>query len=145
MGRIVAIDYGRKRVGLAVTDELRMIATPLGTVHAAELLAYLKQYVAGNGVDLFVVGEPKDMQNRPSESEVYIRPFITLLGKEFPGIGVVRFDERFTSLMATRAIREAGLKKKDRQDKALVDSVSAVIILQSYLESLSGSHQNQIS
>jgi putative holliday junction resolvase len=140
MGRILAIDYGRKRVGLAVTDELRMIATPLGTVHAAGLLAYLKKYIAANGADLFVVGEPKDMRNRPSESEAYIKPFIAQLGKEFPGIGVVRFDERFTSLMATRAIREAGLKKKDRQDKALVDSVSAVIILQSYLESLSVSH-----
>jgi putative holliday junction resolvase len=141
MGRIIAIDYGRKRVGLAVTDELRMIATPLGTVHASEVSAYLKRYLAENRVDVFVVGEPKDLKNRPSESEVYIKPFIARLKKEFPGTEVVRFDERFTSLMATQAIREAGLKKKDRQDKALVDSVSAVIILQSYLESLSMSHK----
>jgi len=137
MGRILAIDYGRKRVGLAVTDELRMIATPLGTVPAAGVITYLKQYVSGNAVDLFVVGEPKDMKNRPSEAELFIRPFLAQLKKAFPDIETVRIDERFTSLMATRAIREAGLGKKDRQDKALVDQVSAVIILQSYLETLS--------
>jgi putative Holliday junction resolvase len=137
MGRILAIDYGRKRVGLAVTDELRMIATPLGTVHSAEVTGYLKKYLADHEVDCFVVGEPRDMRNRPSESERFITPFLGILKKEFPGVEVKRFDERFTSMMATAAIREAGLKKKDRQDKALVDTVSAVLILQSYLESLS--------
>jgi putative Holliday junction resolvase len=137
MGRILAIDYGRKRVGLAVTDELRMIATPLGTVHSAEVIGYLKKYLSDHEVDCFVVGEPRDMKNRPSESERFILPFIRMLKKEFPSAEVKRFDERFTSLMATQAIREAGLKKKDRRDKALVDTVSAVLILQSYLESLS--------
>lgn len=137
MGRILAIDYGRKRVGLAVTDELRMIATPIGTVHSAEVLGYLKSYLADHPVDIFVVGEPRDMKNQPSESERFIVPFIRHLQKEFPSTEVVRFDERFTSQMAARAIREAGMKKKDRQDKALVDTVSAVLILQSYLESLS--------
>jgi putative holliday junction resolvase len=140
MGRILAIDYGRKRVGLAVTDELRMIATPLGTFHSAEVVAFLKNYTSENEVETFVIGEPRDMNNFPSEAEKYIKPFLSVLRKEFPGIRLARFDERFTSLMAARAIREAGLKKKDRQDKALVDSVSAVLILQSYLESLSVSH-----
>ena len=140
MGRIVAIDYGRKRVGLAVTDELRMIATPLGTVHAAEVLGYLKKYLADHDVDCFVVGEPRDLRNRPSESERFIAPFVKQLSKEFPEKEVRRFDERFTSAMAGQAIREAGLKRKDRQDKALVDTVSAVLILQSYLESLSVAH-----
>jgi putative Holliday junction resolvase len=137
MGRIIAIDYGRKRTGLAATDELRLIATALGTVGSSEVIAWLRKYASENSVDMFVVGEPKDMQNRASEAEQYIRPFLSLLAKEFPGKAVVRFDERFTSKMASRAILEAGLKKKDRQDKALVDSVSAVLILQSYLESLS--------
>lgn len=140
MGRILAIDYGRKRVGLAVTDELRMIATPLGTVRTVDLIDSLKKYLSENVVDLFVVGEPRDMKNLPSESEACIKPFIAVLKKEFPGKEVVRFDERFTSVIATRAIRDAGLKKKDRQDKALVDTVSAVLILQSYLESSDMSH-----
>lgn len=137
MGRILAIDYGRKRVGLAVTDDLRMIATSLGTVHASELIGYLKKYTGTHEVDLFVVGEPRDMKNMPSEAERFILPFLSILKKEFPDKAVTRHDERFTSRMASQAIRDAGLKKKDRQDKALVDSVSAVLILQSYLESLS--------
>jgi putative holliday junction resolvase len=140
MGRILAIDYGRKRTGLAVTDELRMIATRLGTVRSQEVIAYLKKYMSEHDVDLFIVGEPRDMKNHPSESEQYIKPFLALLKKEFPDKQVARFDERFTSLMAKHAILEAGLKKKDRQDKSLVDAVSAVLILQSYLESLSVSH-----
>jgi putative Holliday junction resolvase len=140
MGRIIAIDYGRKRTGLAVTDENRMIATQLGTVSSNEVIGYLKTYTADHDVDVFVVGEPRDMKNSPSESEKFITPFLGLLRKEFPGKEIARYDERFTSLLATRAIREAGLKKKDRQNKSLVDAVSAVLILQSYLESLSMSH-----
>ncbi|MDP4280952.1 MAG: Holliday junction resolvase RuvX [Bacteroidota bacterium] len=136
MGRILAIDYGRKRVGLAVTDELKMIATALDTVSAVDLLDYLKKYVSENKVECFVVGEPKQMNNLPSESEIYIQPFLRKLRKEFPDIPVKRTDERFTSLIATRAIRESGLKKKDRQNKALVDKMSAVLILQSYMESI---------
>ena len=135
MGRILAIDYGRKRVGLAVTDELQIIATPLATISAHNVIQFLKEYNSENRVDCFVVGEPKRMNNKPSESEKYIGPFIRLLKKEFPGIPVERMDERFTSQIAAQTIREAGLKKKDRQNKSLVDTVSAVLILQSYMES----------
>ncbi len=137
MGRILAIDYGRKRVGLAVTDELKIIATSLGTVHAADVIDYLKRYLMDNTVECFVVGEPKDMTNHPSEAERFIIPFVRNLKKNFPDVRIERYDERFTSLMASRAIREAGAKKSDRQNKALVDAVSATLILQSYLESKS--------
>ena len=138
MGRIVAIDYGRKRVGLAVTDALQIFATSLTTVHSKDVMNYLKEYVLKENVDCFVVGLPRQMNNTDSESARFIEPFVRLLQKQFPAIPVVRIDERFTSKMATAAILEAGLKKKDRQNKALVDTVSATIILQSYLEMRSG-------
>ena len=134
MGRIVAIDYGQKRTGIAVTDELQIIATGLKTVETHLLMNFLQEYARGNNVSCFVVGEPKQMNNTASESAKYIEPFVRKLRLAFPAIPVERIDERFTSLMATRTIREAGLKKKDRQDKALVDTVSAVIMLQSYME-----------
>jgi putative Holliday junction resolvase len=134
MGRIVAIDYGQKRTGLAVTDELQIIATGLTTVRTIDLPAFLKDYVLKNRVDSFVVGEPRQMNNLPSESVVFIDPFVRSLAKLFPDIPVYRADERFTSLLATRTIREAGLKKKDRRDKALVDTVSATIMLQTFME-----------
>ncbi len=134
MGRIVAIDYGRKRTGIAVTDELQIIATGLETVRTMDLLDFLKSYVKSHAVELFVVGEPKQMDSSPSEAEAFIGPFLKRLRQEFPGVPVERMDERFTSMLATRAIREAGLKRKDRQDKALVDKVSATLILQSYME-----------
>lgn len=135
MGRILAIDYGRKRTGLAVTDELQLIAGPLAAVPTSGLLEVLSKYLREHSVDCIVIGEPRDMKNRPSEAESYIGPFISRLKKTFPAMPLVRTDERFTSLIATRAIRDAGLKKKDRQDKSLVDAVSAVLILQSFLES----------
>jgi putative holliday junction resolvase len=134
MGRIMAIDYGQKRTGLAVTDELKIIATGLATVRSMDVLAFIREYAANNVVECFVVGEPKQMNNTVSESSVFIEPFVKALKAAFPGIPVKRADERFSSLIATRTIREAGLKKKDRQDKALVDTVSATIILQSYME-----------
>ena len=134
MGRILAIDYGQKRVGLAVTDELKIIATALGTVPAGEVMVFLEEYTSRNPVECFVVGEPKQMNNTASESAKYIEPFILRLKGGFPGIRVERMDERFTSMIATRAIRESGAKKKDRRDKSLVDAISAVIILQSYME-----------
>ncbi|MCX6306330.1 MAG: Holliday junction resolvase RuvX [Bacteroidetes bacterium] len=134
MGRIVAIDYGQKRTGLAVTDELQIIATGLTTVRSMDVLDFLKDYAGKNKVECFVVGEPKQMNYTDSESSVYIEPFVKALKAMFPEIPVERADERFTSLLATRTIREAGLKKKDRQDKALVDTVSATIMLQSYME-----------
>ena len=137
MGRILAIDYGQKRVGLAVTDDLQIIATPLATVPAGETIQFLKDFVYKNVVDCFVVGEPRQMNNQASESAKYIEPFVRLLKREFQGIPVERMDERFTSMIANQAIRDAGLKKKDRQDKSLVDKVSAVLILQSFMEARS--------
>jgi putative holliday junction resolvase len=134
MGRILAIDYGQKRVGLAVTDELQIIATPLGTVPSGKTIQFLKDFVGKNAVDCFVVGEPRQMNNQSSQSAKYIEPFVRLLKREFQDIPVKRVDERFTSMIATQAIFDAGMKKKDRQDKSLVDTVSAVLILQSFME-----------
>jgi putative holliday junction resolvase len=134
MGRILAIDYGQKRVGLAVTDELKIIATALTTVPANEVMIFLKEYIPRNEVECFVVGEPKQMNNTASESAKYIDPFILRLKAEFPGIPVERMDERFTSMIAVQSIRDSGAKKKDRRNKSLVDTVSAVIILQSFME-----------
>jgi len=134
MGRIIAIDYGQKRTGIAVTDELQLIATGLTTLPAQEVIGFLKDYTAKNQVDCFVVGEPRQMNNAPSQSAVFIEPFVKKLKNLFPAIPVERMDERFTSHMAVRAIRDSGAKKKTRQDKALIDTVSATIILQSFLE-----------
>ncbi len=135
MGRILSIDYGQKRVGIAVTDELKMIANALTTVHSKDVIAYLKDYTLKENVECFVVGEPRQMNNKASESTKFIEPFIKLLKKEFPDIPVKRMDERFTSKIAFQTMQEAGLKKKDRQNKALVDQISATLILQSYLDS----------
>ena len=135
MGRILAIDYGTKRTGLAVTDEMQIIASGLTTVDTKELLVYLKKYVDSENVDRFVVGEPKQMDNTASESEVYIQKFLEKLTKEIPDIPIVRMDERFTSKMAFQTMIDSGLKKKQRQNKALIDEISATLILQSYLSS----------
>ena len=137
MGRIVAIDYGKKRIGIAVTDELQMIANGLKTVGVQELFPFLKDYISHETVELFLVGEPKQMDYTDSEAGKYIEPFIVKLKKEFPDIPVERMDERFTSKMAFQTMIDAGLSKKARQNKALVDTISATIILQSYLESAS--------
>lgn len=134
MGRIMAIDYGRKRTGLAVTDELQLIATPLTTVETQNLMKYLSEYVSKEKVDCFVVGEAKRMDNSPSESAQYIEPFVEKLKEKYPQIPVERIDERFTSKIAFQAMIDGGLKKKQRQNKALIDTVSAVIILQSYMQ-----------
>ncbi|MEI6821562.1 MAG: Holliday junction resolvase RuvX [Bacteroidota bacterium] len=134
MGRILAIDYGQKRVGIAVTDELQLIANSLTTVHSKDILSFLKEYIKKEKVDCFVVGEPKQMNNQASESVKYINPFINQLKKEFPNMPIERCDERFTSKIATQTILMSGLKKKDRQDKSLIDSISATIILQTYME-----------
>jgi len=136
MGRIIAIDYGRKRVGIAVTDELQMIATPLTTVHSKDIFDFLKEYMEKESVELVIVGEPRQMDYTPSESERFIKPFLNRLKKLFPLLVVERFDERFTSKMAFQAMIDGGLKKKARQDKAMVDKISATIILQSYLASI---------
>ncbi len=136
MGRIMAIDYGRKRVGIAVTDELRMIAGGLCTVHVKDVIQFIREYCSKEQVDFIVVGEPLDMQMRASEASRYIEPFVKNLRKQFPDIGVTRMDERYTSKMAFQTMIDAGLGKKARQNKALVDTISATIILQSYLEKI---------
>lgn len=135
MGRIIAIDYGRKRTGLAVTDPLQMIANGLTTVPSGNAVKYLSEYVAREKVDLFVVGLPKQMNNEPSENMPYVQAFVTHLKRTLPDIPVQYYDERFTSVLAHQAMLDGGLKKKKRQDKGLVDEISAVIILQAYLES----------
>jgi putative holliday junction resolvase len=135
MGRILAIDYGRKRAGLAVTDPLRIIATALETVPTPELLAFLSAYVQKETVDEFVVGMPKTLRNEDSETAPLVRKFVEELREKFPGKPVHEVDERFTSSMAHRTMIDGGMKKKDRQEKGNVDKISATIILQSYLES----------
>jgi putative Holliday junction resolvase len=134
MPRILAIDYGLKRTGIAVTDELQIIASGLTTVNTNELISFLQDYTKKEEVELFLIGEPKQMDNTPSDSEALIIPFIKTLEKEFPNITIKRVDERFTSKMAFQTMIDGGLKKQKRQDKALVDGISATIILQSYLE-----------
>ncbi len=135
MGRIVAIDYGRKRTGLAVTDTLQLIAGGLATVPSGEVVAYLAKYSAHEPVERFIVGQPKQLNNEPSENMQYVEAFVSHLKRTLPEIPVEYYDERFTSVMAHQAMLDGGLKKKKRQDKGLVDEISAVIILQAYLES----------
>jgi putative Holliday junction resolvase len=134
MGRILAIDYGRKRAGIAVTDPMQIIANGLTTVPAASIIDFLKEYVVKEQVDAFVVGYAKQLNNTDSESMVYIRPFVNRLKKVFPDMEVHMVDERFTSKIAHQTMLDGGLKKKKRQDKALVDTISATIILQSFME-----------
>lgn len=135
MARIMAIDYGRKRCGIAVTDPLQIIANSLTTVATKDLLTFILDYVKKENVETIVIGEPKDMQNNPSESSRYIEPFIGQLKKTLPDMIIKRHDERFTSKMAFQTMIDAGLGKKQRQNKELVDTISATIILQSYMES----------
>jgi putative Holliday junction resolvase len=134
MGRILAIDYGKKRVGLAVTDLMQIIASPLITVSSAEVENFLMVYVKKENVDEFVVGYPVQMNNKPSESVNYIDPFLKKLGKLFPDKPVHLVDERFTSGIAFRAMIEGGVKKKERRDKSMVDKISASLILRTFLE-----------
>ena len=134
MGRILAIDYGRKRTGIAVTDTLQIIANGLTTVPTAQLMAFLANYIAKESIDRVVIGLPKQMNNELSDNMANITPFVNRFKKLFPNIPVEYMDERFTSVLAHRAMIDGGLKKKDRQNKALVDEISATIILQSYME-----------
>jgi len=135
MGRILAIDYGRKRCGIAVTDPLRIVASGLTTVPSAQLVDFIRRYREANGIDFIVVGEPRDMHGNPSESTRYLRPSMAALRKAIPDIGLVSFDERFTSVLAHRAMLDGGLPKMARRDKALVDEMSATIILNDFLAS----------
>ena len=136
LGRILAIDYGAKRVGIAVTDPLKIIANSLTTIETSKILDFLADYFSKEQVECLVVGLPKQMNNQPSESMPYIEAFVKKFQTRFPQIAVAFADERFTSKIAVQAMVQGGVKKKDRQNKALIDSVSATIILQSYLESL---------
>lgn len=134
MSRILAIDYGRKRTGLAVTDPLRIIATGLTTVPTHTLLNYLESYFQREQVGIVVLGLPKQLDGTPSENASHVKTFAQKFAQKFPNIPLEYYDERFTSVLAQRAILDSGLKRKDRQNKALVDEISATIILQSYLE-----------
>ena len=133
MGRILAIDFGKKRTGIAISDELQIIASGLTTVNTEELIPFLKNYISKEKVARFIVGKPKQMDNTDSESEVLILPFLEKLSKAIPEIPVTRIDERFTSKMAFQTMIDGGLKKGKRRNKALVDEISATIILQSFL------------
>lgn len=133
MSRILAFDYGEKRIGIAVTDELQIIASGLTTVNTEDIFEFLEKYLEKEKVELFLVGEPKQMDNTASESEKFIIGFINRLKELFSEIPVKRVDERFTSKMAFQTMIDSGLKKKQRQNKALVDEISATIILQTYL------------
>lgn len=134
MGRIIAIDVGQKRIGLAVTDPDAIIATGLDTVNVSVIFEYLAAYTVKEKVDLFLVGHPLQMNNKPSESVKYIKPFLKKLKKRFPCIPIRLADERFTSKMAKQAMITGGLGKKARKNKAMIDKISAVIMLQSFLE-----------
>lgn len=134
MSRIIAIDYGKKRSGIAVSDITQLIANGLTTVPTHELLNFITDYVGKESVERIVIGKPTQMNNQPSESMNYIEPFFRALQKKLPEIPLEYVDERFTSVLAHRAMLDGGLKKKARQNKALVDEISATIILQSYLE-----------
>ena len=136
MSKIIAIDYGTKRVGLAVSDDNQIIAFGLTTVHSSEVISYLKKYLSENSVKTIVIGDPKNLDNTPSQSAEGINNFVKHLKKVFPNIELERLDERFTSKIAFRTMIDAGLKKKQRRDKGLIDKVSATIILQDYLEQL---------
>lgn len=133
MARILAIDFGSKRTGIAVTDELQIIASGLTTVSTKELIPFLKDYISKEQVELFLIGEPKQMDNTASESEVLIAAFIEKLKKSIPSMPLKRVDERFTSKMAFQTMIDSGLKKNQRKNKALIDEISATLILQSYL------------
>ncbi|WP_159520165.1 Holliday junction resolvase RuvX [Sunxiuqinia indica] len=134
MGRILAIDYGRKRVGLAVTDPMQLIASKLTTVRSHDIFDFLKDYFQKEQVEKVIIGYPLQMNNEPSEAVLYINPFLKRFQKLYPDMPIEQVDERFTSKMAFQTMIDAGLKKKDRQNKGTIDAVSATIILQSYME-----------
>jgi len=134
VGRLVAIDYGTKRVGLAVTDPLQIIATPLDTIHAKDVIEFLKQFDLKEGIEGFVVGMPKNLKNEDTNNTQQVRHFLNLLKKKFPDKPLFLEDERFTSKIALDTMIAGGMKKKDRRNKSNIDKISAVIILQSFLE-----------
>ena len=134
MGRLLSIDYGRKRCGIAVTDTLQIIANGLTTVGSGELLDFIRNYIAREPVECIVLGKPKQVNNKPSENMRYVTAFINTLHKHLPDVKVELYDERFTSVLAHRAMIEGGMKKMARRDKAVVDKIAATIILEDYLQ-----------
>ncbi len=138
MSRLLAIDYGKKRVGIAVSDPLQIIANGLTTVEAHKIFDFLKEYFEKEDVEKVIVGHPKQMNNEDSENMSRIKQFVDKLSKLYPNLNIEYYDERFTSKMAHQAMLEGGLKKKQRQNKALVDEISATIILRDYMESQRG-------
>jgi len=140
MARIVAIDYGNKRVGIAVSDPLQLIATGLTTVHSKDIINYLKDYLKKEDVECFVVGEPKRLNNQKTDATPFVEAFVKDLKKYFPEIPIFRVDERFTSKMASQTLLASGVKKKERQNKELLDTISATIILQSFMDSRKNDH-----
>ncbi|MBR5171747.1 MAG: Holliday junction resolvase RuvX [Muribaculaceae bacterium] len=135
MGRILGIDYGRKRTGVAVTDPLQIIAGTLATVPTHTLMQFIKDYIARETVERIVIGKPTQLNGEPSESMKYITPFVNRLRKELPDMPIVMYDERFTSTIAHQAMIDGGMKKSDRRDKSRVDAIAATIILNDYLQS----------
>ena len=135
MGRIIGIDFGRKRTGIAVTDPLKIVANGLTTVPSHTVVDFLVKYIEKENVEKIVVGLPKQLNGQPSESMQYITPFLNRLKKVLPQIPVVMYDERFTSTLAHKAMLDGGKKKKDRQNKEIVDTIAATIILNDYLQS----------
>lgn len=135
MGRLLSIDFGRKRCGIAATDPLRIVANGVGTVPTHELSAFVRQYIAREGVDKVVVGLPTTLRGEPSESMKYLTPVINRLRKDIAPVPLVFFDERFTSVLAHRAMIDGGMKKSERRDKAIVDEISATILLNDFLQS----------
>lgn len=133
MARVLAIDFGEKKTGIAISDELQLIASGLTTVPTRDIFTFLAVYLLKESVETIVVGEPKTLMNKPSESEKFITPFINKLKKLYPIIKIERVDERFTSKIAFQSMIDSGLKKKQRRNKELIDEISATIILQSYL------------
>ena len=142
MDRIIGIDYGRKRTGLAVSDPLGIFASALDTVPSAKIIDYLKNYASSERIMRFVVGYPRNMDGRPSEAAADVDAFLPLLAKHFPGVPVDLEDERFTSVLAHRVMIDGGMKASDRRDKTRVDKISAAIILQSWMDRSSGSSMN---
>ena len=135
MGRILGIDYGRKRTGIAVTDPLQIVAGNLATVPTHTLMQFIKDYMSREQVERIVIGQPTQLNGEPSESMKYITPFVNRLRKELPDMPIVMYDERFTSAIAHQAMIDGGMKKSDRRDKSRVDAIAATIILNDYLQS----------
>ena len=136
MARILSIDYGGKRTGLAVTDPLKIIATGLCTVETPKLMAFLKNYLLKEKVELIIIGMPVNWDDTATHATPLVKKFISQLQKDFPGIPIVEVDERFTSKLASQAMVQMGMKKKQRQNKAMIDEIAATIMLQEYLQSI---------